>query len=301
MTAGTPSVRRLRPQRRFTPGARRWLPLLLLPICIGLGLVYFSATWGLALGFTDWNLISPASWVGVQNFADILGDPRFWLALRNTFTIVIMTIPAKVVIGLGLAVLLHRINRGGSFFRLALFFPTTCSLVAVAYLWTYLYDTDGLFNKILSALGMETIEWMAPDRALWSVSTMIVWCGVGYVSLLFLAGLQSIPPEYYDASVLDGATPWQQFRYITLPLLTPTTSFVIVTSMIAALQTFAEVYVLKGTEDSTLTILSYIYEKAFRSFEMGYAAALSGFLIVIILVVTVVQLRLQKKWVNYDL
>lgn len=287
-------------RQRFTPGSRRWLPILLLPITIGLGLVYFSAFQGLALGFTDWNLISPASWVGLQNFNQIVQDPRFWLSLRNTFTIVILTVPAKVVLGLGLAVLLNRVVRGSSFFRLALFFPTSCSVVAVAFLWTYLYDVDGLFNKVLAGLGMEPVEWMAPGRALWSVSTMIVWGSIGYVSLLFLAGLQSIPQEYYDASTVDGASPWQQFLHITFPLLTPSTFFVIITSMIGALQTFGEVYVLKGPMDSTLTIMGYIYERAFTSFDMGYAAAMSGFLIVIILIVTVLQLRLQKRWVTYD-
>jgi len=300
MAVAAPGAERLR-RRRFTPGARRWLPLLLFPISIGLGLVYFSAIQGLALGFTDWNLISPATWIGVRNFAAILNDPRFWLAMRNTFTIVLMTIPAKVVLGLGLAVLLNRIGRGGSFFRLALFFPTSCSVVAVAFLWKYLYDADGLFNKVLTSMGMGTVEWMAPGRALTSISTMIIWGSIGYVSLLFVAGLQSIPQEYYDASVVDGASGWQQFRFITLPLLTPTTFFVVITSMIAAFQTFGEVYVLSGPMDSTLTIMSYIYERAFTSFEMGYAAALSGFLIAVILIVTLIQLRLQKRWVTYDL
>jgi multiple sugar transport system permease protein len=299
MTVTSPGGGLLRVQR-FTPGSRRWLPLLLLPIMIGLSLVYFSAFQGLALGFTDWNLISPASWVGVRNFTAILQDARFWLSLRNTLTIVILTVPAKVVLGLGLAVLLNRVVRAGSFFRLALFFPTTCSVVAVAYLWTYLYDAGGLFNKVLTGLGMQTVEWMSPGRALSSVSTMIVWGSVGYVSLLFLAGLQSIPQEYYDASTVDGASGWQQFRFITFPLLTPTTFFVMITSMISALQTFGEVYVLRGPVDSTLTIMGYIYERAFTSFDMGYAAALSAFLIVIILIVTVFQLRLQKRWVTYD-
>ncbi|MET0695629.1 MAG: sugar ABC transporter permease [Propionibacteriaceae bacterium] len=300
MTVTSPAGTRLSRQR-FTPGSRRWLLVLLFPITIGLGLVYFSAFQGLALGFTDWNLISPASWVGLDNFTAIVHDARFWLSLRNTFTIVVLTVPAKVVLGLVLAVLLNRVVRGSSFFRLALFFPTSCSVVAVAFLWTYLYDVDGLFNKALIAVGAEPVEWMAPGRALWSVSTMIVWGSIGYVSLLLLAGLQSIPQEYYDASTVDGASTWQQFRYITFPLLTPSTFFVIITSMIGALQTFGEVYVLKGPMDSTLTIMGYIYERAFTSFDMGYAAALSAFLIVIILIVTVLQLRLQRRWVTYDL
>ena len=286
--------------RRFTPGSRRWLPVMLLPITIGLGLVYFAAIEGLALGFTDWNLISPARWIGLDNFVAILGDDRFWHAMRNTFAIVVLTVPAKVVVGLLLALLLNRIRRWGSFFRLALFFPTSCSVVAVSFLWVYLYDPSGLFNQLRQAVGLPAVDWMAPERALLSVCTMIVWAGVGYVALLFLAGLQSIPGDYYDASTVDGASTWQQFWSITFPLLTPTTFFIVVTGVISAFQTFGEVFVLSGRLDSTLTIMSYIYERAFTSFEMGYAAGLSVFLIIILLVVTVVQLRLQRLWVNYD-
>lgn len=274
---------------------------MLLPICIGLGLVYFAATEGLALGFTDWNLISPPRWVGIQNFVDIVGDERFWKAIRNTFAIVVLTVPSKVVIGLGLAVLLARITRLSSFFRLALFFPTSCSVVAVAFLWIYLYDQNGLFNHVLAFFGHGPVQWMSPGHALVSVSAMIVCASLGYVALLFLAGLQSIPQEYYDASIVDGATAWQRFRFITLPLLTPTTFFIIITSMITAFQTFGEVYVLSGPLDSTLTIMGYIYERAFTSFEMGYAAALSAFLIILLLIVTVIQLRLQRLWVSYDI
>lgn len=301
MSASTlqqPAVRR---QRRVTPGALRWLPLLLIPICIGLGVVYFATAQGLALGFTDWNLIEPPAWVGLQNFRAILADPRFWKSLSNTSLIVILTVPAKTVIGMLLAVAMHRVHRFGSFFRLALFFPTSCSVVAVAFIWTYFYDPDGVLNRILAVFGGPQVDWMDPSRALFSVSTMIVWAGVGYVALLFIAGLQSIPQEFYDAGTVDGASRWQLFRHITLPLLTPTTFFVIVTGLITAFQTFGEVYVLAGPADSTLTIMGYIYERAFTSFEMGYAAALSAFLIVIILVVTVIQLRLQRRWVHYGL
>lgn len=287
--------------RRVTAGAGRWLPVLLIPICIGLGLVYFAAVQGLALGFTDWDLISPAEWVGLRNYGEILRDPRFWISLRNTVGIVLLTVPAKVVIGLVLAMALNRVRRFGSFFRLALFFPVSCSVVAVAFIWMYLYDTDGVLNQALSAAGLEPVKWMGPDRALVSISVMIVWGGVGYVSLLFLAGLQAVPQEYYDAATVDGASPWQQFRHLTVPLLTPTTFFVLVTGLIAAFQTFGEVYVLSGPLDSTLTIMAYIYERAFTGFEMGYAAALSAFLIIIILVVTVAQLQIQKRWVNYDI
>lgn len=299
MRDGTVAVSRMRHQQ-VTPGAGRWLPLLLVPVIIGIGVVYFAAAQGLALGFTDWNLISPAKWIGLENFRDIWDDPRFWTASKNTAIVVLLTVPGKIVIGFVLAVALHAIRRFGTFFRLALFFPFSCSVVAVAFVWTYLYDADGVFNRVRQALGQEPLNWLEPGRALLSVSALIVWAGVGYVALLFVAGLQSIPKEYYDAALVDGATRFQQLRHITLPLLTPTTFFVLITAMIAAFQTFGEVYVLAGPVDSTLTILSYVYERAFTSFDMGYAAALSAFLIVLILIITVVQLRLQRRWVHYE-
>ncbi len=290
-----------RPRSRVTPGAGRWLPVLLIPLIIGLGLVYFAAIEGLALGFTDWNLISPASFIGLDNYRDILDDPRFWTATKNTVVIVLLTVPGKIAVGFVLALALNKIRRFSSFFRLALFFPVSCSVVAVAFIWTYLYDADGVFNRIRAATGRPQVNWLEPGLALWSVSAMIIWAGVGYVALLFVAGLQSIPLEYYDAATVDGANRRQQLRHITLPLLTPTTFFVLITAMIAAMQTFGEVYVLTGPVDSTLTIMSYIYERAFTGFEMGYAAALSAFLIAAILLVTVVQLRLQRRWVTYEL
>ncbi|GAA2341423.1 sugar ABC transporter permease [Dactylosporangium salmoneum] len=293
-------TRRVRGARRVTPGAAPWLPVLLLPVTVGLVLVYFSAVYGLTLGFTDWNLISSPTWVGTENFAQILDDDRFWKAFRNTLEIVAVTVPGKVVIGLGLAILLSRISRLSSFFRLALFFPTSCSVVAVAFLWVYLYDPNGLFNSWLGALGFDAVKWMSPDHALTSVNVMIIWGGVGYVALLFLAGLQSIPTEYYEASRLDGASAWRQFWSITFPLLTPTTFFVVVTGIITSLQTFGEVFILAGPMDSTLTITSYIYERAFTGFEMGYSAALSAFLILILLAATSAQLWFQRKWVTYE-
>ncbi|UWP86607.1 carbohydrate ABC transporter permease [Dactylosporangium fulvum] len=293
-------TRRVRGARRVTPGAAPWLPVLLLPVTVGLVLVYFSAVYGLTLGFTDWDLISSSTWVGTENFAEILDDDRFWKALRNTLQIVAVTVPGKVAIGLGLAILLSRIRRLSSFFRLALFFPTSCSVVAVAFLWVYLYDPNGLFNSWLSALGFDAVKWMSPDHALTSVNVMIIWGGVGYVALLFLAGLQSIPTEYYEASRLDGASAWRQFWSITFPLLTPTTFFVVVTGIITSLQTFGEVFILAGPMDSTLTITSYIYERAFTGFEMGYSAALSAFLILILLAATCAQLWFQRKWVTYE-
>ncbi|MBT2496728.1 sugar ABC transporter permease [Microbacterium sp. ISL-59] len=296
----TEVVSETRRSPRVTAGAKRWIPLLIAPICLGLLVVYFSAVQGLALGFTDWDLISPAEWIGLQNFETALNDPLFWKSLGNTLLLVVLTVPAKIVIGLGLGLALARIPRFGTFFRLALFFPTTCSVVAVAFIWMYLYDADGILNQFARMVGLPAVNWMAPERALSSIGLMIVWAGVGYVALLYVAGLKAIPNEYYDAARVDGANAWQRFRYLTLPMLTPTTFFVLITGVIAGFQTFGEVYVLSGPLNSTLTILRYIYDRAFTGLQMGYAAALSIFLIALLLIVTTIQLRVQKRWVNYE-
>lgn len=287
--------------RRLRHSEQMWAIVFLIPLAIGLGLVYFSAVYGLAMGFTDWNVIGTPRWAGLANYAAILQDQRFWTAMQNTLWLVLITVPLKMIIGLGLAMLLNHRVRGVSVFRLAFFFPFTCSVVAIALLWGYLYDPDGLLNTVLAFFGMNKVYWMSAQNALGSVSAVLVWEGMGYVALLFLAGLQNIPQEYYDAARVDGANRLQQVRHVTLPLLSPTTFFVLVIIFIGAFQTFGEVYVLKGPQDSTLTIVQYIYENAFSDFDMGYAAALSYILIVIIFIVTVIQLRLQKRWVHYDL
>lgn len=300
MTAVDSSTAAPRRARATTPGAAGWLPLLLFPVTLGVLVIYFAAAFGLSLGFTEWNFITPPTWVGLENFEHMFQDRRFWKSLANTAVIVGVTVPLKVVLGLGLAILLTRVRRFGTFFRLALFFPTTCSVVAVAFVWTYMYQPKGLLNSVLASFGLDPVTWLAPSHALGAVNAMIICSGVGYVALLYLAGLHSVPAEYYEAARIDGATEWQRFRKITLPLLTPTTFFVVVTSVIGAVQTFGEVYVINGPLDSTLTIASYIYERAFTGFEMGYASAMSGVLIVLLFVVTAIQLWFQRRWVTYD-
>lgn len=266
-----------------------------------MSLVLVSGAIGLALGFSHWNFITPPRWAGFDNYTALFGDRRFWKALRNTSVIVGVTVPLKVMLGLGLALLLSKLRHFATFFRLAIFFPVTASVVSAGFVWTNLYQPSGLLNRILSGLGLDTVAWLSADHALTSVNLMIVLNGAGYVALLYLAGLHSVPVEYYEAARIDGASDWQVFRHITLPLLTPTTFFVIITGVIAAVQTFGEVYIIDGPIDSTLTIAGYIYERAFTAFEMGYASALSGTLIVILLIATGAQLWFQKRWVIYDL
>ncbi len=279
-----------------------WLLVFLFPPTIGLGLVYYSAAQGLTMGFTNWNIISAPKWIGLKNFEQIWNDYRFWLAVSNTLFIVLVTVPAQIGLGLLAAVLLHRIKgKTSSILRFVYFYPTTCSVVALGLMWMFIYDSGGLLNQGLEFVGLESVRWLGYGNALLSVCVLIIWTGFGYISLIYVAGLAAIPEQYYEAAHLDGANSWQQFFYITLPMLTPTTFFLIVVTTIGAMQTFGQVYIINGRADSTLTIVQYIYEKAFTQFSMGYAAALSWILISFILILTVIQVRLQRYWVSYDI
>jgi len=278
-----------------------WALLMLFPLLVGIALIYFSTLFGFAMSFTEWDIVRPAQWISLENYRAMADDELVWKALRNTLLFISVSIPAKLIIGLGLAILLNRGLRGISFFRLVFFFPTACSVVAVALVWGYLYGTDGYLNILLQGIGLGKVYWLDEHNAMSSIALMSLWTGMGYIALLFLAGLQNIPGEYYEATEVDGASKFRRFWHITLPLLTPTTFFILVTQLIAAFQMFGEVYLISGPLNSTLSVVQYIFNEAFQGFRMGYASALSYMLILIIFAITVLQLIFQKKWVNYDL
>lgn len=278
-----------------------WAGVLLLPLLIGLGLVYFSAFYGLRMSFTEWDIVRPAQWIGLENYRTLMNDDLFWISIRNTAKLTLLIVPAKIILGILIALMINQPLKGISFFRLLFFFPAACSVVAIALLWSFLYDSTGLLNTLLGYLGVPKVYWLDPENAMNSVGIMNIWSGMGYIALLFLAGLQNIPNDYYEASRVDGANTFQQFWKITLPLLTPTTFFVLVTLMISSLQTFGEVFILEGRLNSTLTLVQHIYNEAFARFHMGYASALAYVLVITIFIITMINLRLQKLWVSYDL
>ncbi|UVI33238.1 carbohydrate ABC transporter permease [Paenibacillus spongiae] len=278
-----------------------WAFVLLIPLVVGIGLIYFSAVFGFAMSFTSWDIVRKAQWIGLDNYKTLAYDGLVWKAMYNTLIFLVISIPAKLIISFALAILLNQKLKGIKLFRLIYFFPTACSVVAIALVWGYLYGTDGFLNTLLQDIGLPKVYWMDEHNAMGSIAIMGVWGSMGFIALLFLAGLQNVPTEYYEASRVDGASRWQQLWNITIPLITPTTFFILITQVIGAFQMFGEVYLLSGPLDSTLTIVQYIFNEAFQGFRMGYASALSYLLILIIFIITVIQLRLQKKWVHYDL
>jgi multiple sugar transport system permease protein len=259
----------------------------------------------LALSFTDFDIYAVGDlrntrWVGLRNYAQLLGTPLFWQALRNTFYFALLGGPLSIGVSLGAALLLNqKLVRFKGLFRTVYFAPFVTTLVAVAIVWRYLYHTRyGLLNYGLGAFGIGPIDWLGDPRwAMPAIILMTVWKSFGYNMLIFIAGLQAIPEELYEAARIDGANAWQRFRHVTLPGLAPTLVFVTVITMIGFFQLFVEPYVMTmgGPLRSTTSVVLLMYEEGFRWWRMGYAAAVAFVLFLVILAATLVQLALQKR------
>ncbi len=285
-----------------TPGA--WL---FLGPALGLILVFFvlPVAAAFALSFTDFDiyaLASPANLrlVGLRQYGELASDPLFWKALRNTLYFGAVGGPLTVVTALGAALLVNAaLVRMKGFFRTVLFAPVVTTLVAVGLVWRYLYKPRfGLLNHALSLAGLSGPDWLGdPAWAMPALIALANWKNFGYNMVVFVAGLQSVPEELYEAARIDGAGAWQRFRHVTLPMLGPTLVFVAVTSLIGYLQVFAEPYVLTqgGPLKATLTLSLHMYEQGFRWWNIGTAAALAVVLFVVILGATLLQLRLRKS------
>jgi multiple sugar transport system permease protein len=257
----------------------------------------------LVLSFGDADFRS-YTWVGAENYQRLLNDELFWKSLSNTLYFVAGVIPLSVILSLLLAVAMNAGIRGIVVFRTIFFLPVVSSGVGIALLWTWIYNPEfGLLNFLLSQVGIPRIAWLASiEWAMPAIIIMTVWQSLGVRMVIFLAGLQGIPDHLYEAAKIDGANGWQQFRHITLPLLSPTTFFVVILAFIGAFQVVEATYVMTqgGPYYATLTIVLYIFQNAFQFFKMGYAAALSYVLFVIIFLVTLVQFALQRRWVHYE-
>jgi multiple sugar transport system permease protein len=279
--------------------------LYLLPVLIGVVLVTGGAVLAsFGLGFTSWDLIGAPKWIGLKNFATMFDSPLFWKVLGNTVLYVVLFVPLSVALSLGLAMLVNRKLAGITLFRTFYFFPVVTSMVAVATVWSWLYNPEfGMINHLLrSIFGVEGPQWLLDsDWAMPAIAIMSIWKGIGYNMMIFLAGLQSVPNGLHEAAIIDGASSTRRFFSITLPMLSPTTFFVLVITLIGAFQIFEQTYMMTqgGPANSTLTLGYYIYQNAFQYFRMGYATAMAYLLFALTLVVTIMQFRLQRRWVYY--
>lgn len=256
------------------------------------------------LSFTQWDLLTPPQWIGFENFIELFKDRKFYQSLGNTLYFIVGYLPIVYILGLAAALALNRKFKGSGWIRAAYFLPVITSWVIVSLLWKWLLNPQGgLVNSVLSIMGITGPGWWTSTS--WAMPSVILasaWKDLGYVMLILLAGLQAIPPEYKEAAAIDGATNWQILRKITLPLLTPSTFFVLVISLINNFQVFDQFWIMTkgGPEGSTTVILHNIVLNSFNYGRMGYASAMSMVLFLVILSITLVQLRLQKRWVHYD-
>ncbi|WP_281889233.1 carbohydrate ABC transporter permease [Paenibacillus sp. YYML68] len=245
---------------------------------------------------------------GFDNYVAIVHDPLFWLSLRNTFILVLGTVPVTIAISLFIAVLLTSSIKGRAFFRSVYFLPVVTSVIAISMVWRWMYHTDyGLINAMLGSLGVSPIGWLtSPDWAMPSLIILCIWKGLGYNIIIFLAGLQSIDRSMYIAARMDGARSWQRFWRITVPLLSPTTFYIAIVSVIVSFKVFDEVFALfgglgghAGPGRSAMTIVYYIFEKFYSESKYGMAAAASYVLLGVTLLFTLLQMYIGRKRVHY--
>ena len=263
------------------------------------------------LSFTKYNIVSPPQWIGLENYRHIfLNDPRFWKALKNTVIYVVGVVPIGISISLLLAVAIDQKIRFKNFYKTLFFIPVVTPVVAYAVIWRWLFAGAkyGLINHWLLKFGLNPIDWvMSSTCTLPAIMIMSIWAGLGYNMILLLAGLQTIPNTFYEAAEVDGAGAWQKFWRITLPLLRPALLFAVIISVINSFQLFEQVYIMTagtgegvgGVLDCALSLVAYLYEKGFQSFEMGYASAIAYILFAIIFVVTFINLKVVRPRFEY--
>jgi multiple sugar transport system permease protein len=266
----------------------------------------FSVSFSFYISFHKWNILESAKpFVGLDNYIRMFTDPRFFRALINTILFTGIGVPLGLASGLLVALLLNTKVRGQGLYRTLFYIPVITPLVVSAVIWKWLYQGDyGLINYYLLRFGIikEKLLWLAdPDLAMPALIIMGVWMGTGGVMVLYLAGLQGIPEEFYDAARVDGANGWQRLIHITIPLLAPTTFYLLVTSIIGSFQSFAHIYIMTGGGplNRTTVVGYYVYEKGFKHYDMGYASALSYFLFAVIFIITLLQMKFTKGDVQY--
>jgi multiple sugar transport system permease protein len=284
------------------PGHARPAVLLMAPFLILFVLFIIGPSiYMFVMSFFDTSLVRSGlgPFAGVRNYTDALGNSAFWAAMWHTIWFTILTTPPLVVLAFVFALLADRVSRGRWFFRLAFFLPYILPSAVVALIWIWLYTPElGLLGKIVTGLGFAEPSWLGnPSLAMWSLAFTTVWWTLGFNFVLYLAGLQDIPRDLYEAASIDGAGPWQQIRRITIPMLARTTSLVIVLQVIASLKVFDQMYIMTsgGPNFSTRSALEYVYDVGFTDFRTGYASAVSALFFILVLAVSAVWVVLTRR------
>lgn len=288
-------------KKAFRFHKRKWLPYLLVSpyIIFVAAFVLFPVIFSFILTFHKWNIIAPMKFIGVDNYTRLFHDRLFWVSVVNTLKFLLLHIPLQLAVALFLAVLLNQKIRAVAFFRASFFMPVIVSGVVVTILWQQLLGLDsGIINRLLTTIGLSKVGWLVnPDIAIYSIAVMATWKNVGLYVILFLVGLQTVPTQYYEAAKLEGATKWQQFYHITLPMINPTVFMVVILSTIGGFSLFIEPYIMTGGGplNKTLSAVLYIYKQAFQYYNMGYSATLGFFYALMVMLVVVVQKRVIEK------
>lgn len=302
-----------RTQRRFF----RWKPdqqwegyLFVLPtLLLFAGFVAAAMIYSFVISFSDYGLLGIKGFVGFKNYRMLFRDPVFWQAFWNTVFYCVTIVPAQLALGLTLAVALNQAIRGRVFYRLIYFMPVVTTIVAGAVVFRLLLSTNGPVNSMLSdlfrLLGVHATppNWLGSTAwSKWSVVLLTLWKNTGFTMVVYLAALQGVPQELYDAAQTDGANAWQRFRNVTVPLISSTTFFLFIFQTIGAFQLFTEPFVMTrgGPANSSLSVVNYIYFAAFRDIRMDKASAMAWFLFLFIFAFTFLQNRLQSRWVYYE-
>lgn len=292
---------------QLTLEQRRWLwayGFIAIPLLFFLAVRIGPTLFAFWVSFHNWDPIAlRRPFVGLDNYQRMQHDEVFWRSLRNTWLYVIIGVPVSLAISLIIALGLQRLTRYVGFYRVLYFAPYVTSLVAVGWVWRWMYMPNGLFNQALNWVGLGPVKWLGgPDTALYAILITTIWQGLGFQIIIFLAGLESIPAVYTEAASIDGAGPWQRFRDVTIPMLNPTLVFLIVTGVINYLQVFTQIRAMSnsgtgGPLNSTISIVLYVYQQAFQALpsRMGYASAMTVVLFLMILLITIVQLRVLSR------
>ncbi len=275
--------------------------LFLVPGLIILGaFIFYPMLHAIWLSFTNYNIVNDAEFIGLENYQKLFNDPMFWKVLGQTLLYLIIVVPALVVLPIFLAILVNKQIKGIGFFRSAYYIPVVTSMVVVGIAWKWVYADQGVLNYILDSLGVisEPINWLtSTSTSLFAVMIVTIWKGLGYYMVIYLAGLQSIPDDLYEAADIDGASKWKQIWHITVPLLMPSIMIVTIMSSISAMKVFEEIYVMTGGGplNSSKTLVFYIYQEAFEKLQMGYASAAGVVLFLITLIFSIINIKFMNK------
>ncbi|MDP9358667.1 MAG: sugar ABC transporter permease [Chloroflexota bacterium] len=286
---------------------RRWIwayAFMAIPLLFFLGIRIGPTIFAFWVSLHQWDPIAlKRPYIGLDNYTRLADDPIFWKALRNTWIYVLVGVPVSLIISLSIALGLQHLARYVGFYRILYFAPYVTSLVAVGWVWHWMYMPNGLFNDLLGRTGLGPFNFLgSPSTAIYAIIATTIWQGLGFQVIIFLAGLESVPTVYHEAAAIDGASGWQRFRDVTLPLLNPTLVFLIITGVINNLQVFTQIRAMSsqgtgGPLNSTISIVLYVYQQAFQSLpsKMGYASAMTVVLFLMILAITVFQLKVLSR------